>query len=133
MVMVHYREVSPPANNVATSHYGHHEQWDLPQHFRDTKPGQSSFRVASVVTLGIDEPSYQPGSPGHGSVFWKLNSSQNLQDQEQREMLNEILMGSLITIEVRLFVAVHCWIKDSIFLPGPSNLHHLIEVEDGPM
>ena len=82
--MVHYREVSPPANNVATSHYGHHQQWNLPQRFGDlkqstrlrtslirlivntyTKPGQSSFRVASVVTLGIDEPSHQPDSPGN--------------------------------------------------------------------
>ena len=136
MVMVHYGEVSPPANNVATSHYGHHEQWDLPQHFRDlkqssrlrtrlirlivntyTKAGQSSFRIASVVTLGIDEPSHQPDSSGNweggklkeekhenyfftGSVFWELNSSQNLQDQEQREMLNEILMGSLESLTI---------------------------------
>ena len=53
----------------------------------------------------------------------------------------------LIAIEVRLFVAVHCWIWDSVFLPGPSNLetnysnvfftkvnvdlHHLVKVEDG--
>ena len=54
----------------------------------------------------------------------------------------------LIAIEVRLFVAVHCWILDSIFLSRPSNLginssvdsikrlitvdlQHLIHVEDG--
>merc|ERR1711874_60547 len=131
MVMVHYREVSPPANNVATSHYGHHQQWDLPQHFGDTKPGQSAFRIASVVTMGIDESSYQPGCSRHCSVFRELNSSQNLQDEKQGQMFNEILMGSLIAIKVRLFVAVHCWILDSIFLSRPSNLQHLIHVEDG--
>ena len=30
-----------------------------------------------------------------GSIFWELNSSQNLQDQEQGQMFNEILMSSL--------------------------------------
>ena len=30
-----------------------------------TKPGQAAFRVASVVTLGIDEPTNQPDSPGN--------------------------------------------------------------------
>ena len=54
----------------------------------------------------------------------------------------------LIAIKFRLFVAVHCWILDSIFLSRPSNLgtnssvdsikrlitvdlQHLIHVEDG--
>ena len=39
-----------------------------------------------------------------GSVFWKLNSSQNLQDQEQREMLNEILMCSLESLTIQLLL-----------------------------
>ena len=30
-----------------------------------------------------------------GSVFWKANSSENLQDQEQGQMFNKILMSSL--------------------------------------
>ena len=35
-----------------------------------------------------------------GGVFWKANSSENLQDQEQGQMFNKILMSSLQSLTI---------------------------------
>ena len=66
-----------------------------------------------------------------------MNPREEEEDEEEREVLYQILVRSLenlirniphklsnhlVTVELRLLVAVHCWIQNSVLLPCSSNL-----------
>ena len=46
----------------------------------------------------------------------------SLDSSTNRDLMLTKYLPHLITIELRLLITVHCWIRDSILLPGASNL-----------
>ena len=50
--------------------------------------------------------------------------------QEEGDVLQSVLVGSLGTVEVIVLIGNHNWVFDAMFLAKLANPHHLVEVQD---